>query len=43
MDKLKDLKVLNGDLGRKSFFKYVKEPTKRRIIWVVGEKGDEGK
>ena len=22
---------------------YVKNPTKRRIIWVVGEKGNEGK
>ena len=23
--------------------KYVNEPTKRRRIWVVGEKGNEGK
>ena len=23
--------------------KYVNEPTQRRIIWVVGEKGNEGK
>ena len=40
---VKEIEAVEWRPWQKELFKYVKEPTKRRIIWVVGEKGDEGK
>ena len=40
---VKEIEAVEWRPWQKELFKYVNEPTKRRIIWVVGEKGNEGK
>ena len=39
----KEIEAVEWRPWQRELFKYVNEPTKRRIIWVVGEKGNEGK
>ena len=40
---VKEIEAVEWRPWQKELFKYVNEPTKRRIIWVVGVKGNEGK
>ena len=40
---VKEIEAVEWRPWQKELFKYVNEPTKRRIILVVGEKGNEGK
>ena len=40
---VKEIEAVEWRPWQKELFKYVNEPTKRRIIWVVGEKGNEVK
>ena len=39
----KEIEAVEWRPWQKELFKYVNEPTKRRIIWAVGEKGNEEK
>ena len=40
---VKEIEAVEWRPWQMDILKYVNEPTKRRIIWVVGEKGNEGK
>ena len=40
---VKEIKNVEGRQWQKELLEYVNNPTQRRIIWVVGEKGNEGK
>ena len=40
---VKEIEAVEWRPWQIDMLEYVKNPTKRRIIWVVGEKGNEGK
>ena len=40
---VKEIEAVEWRPWQMDILKYVNEPTKRRIIWVVGEKGNKGK
>ena len=40
---VKEIKAVEWRPWQRDILEYVNNPTKRRIIWVVGEKGNEGK
>ena len=39
---VKEIEAVEWRPWQMDILEYVKNPTKRRIIWVVGEKGNEG-
>ena len=40
---VKEIKDVEWRPWQKKILEYVNNPTKKRVIWVVGEKGNEGK
>ena len=40
---VKEIKDVEWRPWQKDILEYVNNPTKRRVIWMVGEKGNEGK
>ena len=40
---VKEIKAVEWRPWQKEILEYVNNPTQRRVIWVVGKKGNEGK